>query len=78
VVAPGVMVAQLSGAVRTKVAVIEEKGKFFVKSPKELGGKVEAVPADTLTDCINYKTWEWNQELKGKKIAGKDYGEKKA
>lgn len=72
------MVAEMGGAVRAKVVVVKEKGKFFVKAPKELGGKVEAVPADTLTDCINYKTWEWNQELKGKKVAGKGDREKTA
>ncbi len=69
---PDVMVAQLDGAMECQVSVVKDKGKFFVKAPKELGGKVEAVLADTLTDCINYKTWEWNKELKAKKKAAKE------
>lgn len=60
------MVAQMGGAVSCEVAVVKANGKFFVKAPSELGGKVESVPADSLVDCINYKTWEWNQELKAK------------
>jgi hypothetical protein len=66
------MVAQLSGAMECEVAVVKDKGKFFVKAPKELGGKLEKVPADTLTDCINYKTWEWNKELMAKKKSAKE------
>ena len=65
------MIAQMGGAVKATVAVVKEKGKYFVKAPEALGGKVEQVAADTLTDCINYKTWEWNQELQGRRIAGK-------
>lgn len=78
-VAPDVMVAQLSGRVNARVAVVKEQGKFYVKAPKELGGngKVETVKAGSLTDCINYKTWEWNEELEGRKIAGKNGEEKK-
>lgn len=80
-VAPDVMVAEIGGRVNARVAVVKEHGKFYVKAPKELGGKVEAVKAGSLTDCINYKTWEWNEELEGRKIAGKASGkveEKKA
>lgn len=70
-VAPDVLVADLGGAVSARVAVVKEDGKFFVKTPKELGGKVEAVHAGSLTDCINYKAWEWNKELKAKEKAAK-------
>jgi hypothetical protein len=72
------MIAEIGGKVSARVAVVKEKGKFYVKAPKELGGKVEAVKAGSLTDCINYKTWEWNEELEGRKIAGKsEAGEEK-
>lgn len=78
-VAKDVLVADLGGAVSARVAVVKEDGKFFVKAPKEFGGKLEAVPADTLTDCINFKAWEWNKELKAKeKAAKKGDREKKA
>lgn len=70
-VAPDVLVADLGGALSVRVAVVKEKGKFFVKAPKELGGKLEAVPAGSLTDCINYKAWEWNKELKAKEKAAR-------
>lgn len=71
VVAPDVLVAEISGKVNAKVAVVREKGKYYVKAPAELGGKIEKVHAGSLTDCINYKTWEWNEELAGRKIPGK-------
>lgn len=71
------MVAEIGGKVNARVAVVQEKGKFYVKAPKELGGKLESVKAGSLTDCINYKTWEWNEELEGRKIAGKGEEKKK-
>lgn len=58
---PDVMVAKLSGSVNAKVAVVKVKGKFFFKGPKSLGGTCE-VPADHLTDAINYHVWELNQK----------------
>ena len=67
VVSPDILVADLGGAVHARVAVVKEKGKFFVKAPQELGGKLEQVPAASLTDCLNYKAWEWNKEIEGKK-----------
>lgn len=60
-----VMVAHLSGAVNAEIAVVKHGGSFFVKAPKELGG-LEKVKAESLTDCINFKAWEWNEELKKK------------
>lgn len=77
-ISPDVMVAKMGGAVSCEVAVTKLNGKFFVKAPAALGGKVEKVPADTLTDCINYKAWEWNQQLLAKKkLAVKEPGQEK-
>lgn len=59
---PDVMVAKLGGAVRTEVAVVKHKGKFFFKGPESLGG-LQEVPADSLTDCLNYKVWELGEKL---------------
>ena len=56
-----VLVARLTGAVNAKVAVVKHNGKFYFKGPKELGGITE-VPADYLTDAMNYKVWELNHE----------------
>jgi hypothetical protein len=68
-----VMVARLSGAVNAEVAVVKEGNKFFVKGPKELGGTVR-VPADSLTDCLNYHVWEQGEKIARKK--GQKTGEK--
>jgi len=62
-----ILVAHLSGAVNAKVAVTKEKGKYFFKAPQELGGKVCEVPADSLTDAVNYKVWELGADLAKKK-----------
>lgn len=70
---PDIMVARLSGAVNAKVAVVREKGKYFFKGPKELGGTCK-VPADSLTDCLNYKVWEIGEGIAAKK--GQKTGEK--
>lgn len=67
VLAPDVMVAKLSGKVNAKVAVVKVKNKFYFKGPKALGGICE-VPADHLTDAINYRVWELNNGI-GKKKA---------
>lgn len=69
VLAPDVMVAKLSGSVNAKVAVVQMKGRFYFKGPKALGGVCE-VPADHLTDAINYRVWELNHGIaKNKKKA---------
>jgi len=60
--APDVLVAKLGGAVRTEVAVVKHQGKFFFKGPENLGG-LQEVPADSLTDCLNYKVWELGEKL---------------
>jgi hypothetical protein len=70
---PDVLVARLSGAVSAKVAIVRDGNKFFFKGPKELGGTV-AVPADSLTDCLNYKVWEQGEKIARKK--GLQTGEK--
>jgi hypothetical protein len=67
VLAPDVLVAKLSGRVNAKVAVVQVKDKFYFKGPKALGGICE-VPADHLTDAINYRIWELNHGI-GKKKA---------
>jgi hypothetical protein len=59
---PDVLVAKLGGAVRTEVTVVKHQGKFFFKGPKQLGG-LQEVPADSLTDCLNYKVWELGEKI---------------
>lgn len=66
IVSPDVMVGKISGKVSGKVAVVKVKNKFYFKGPKALGGICE-VPADHLTDAMNYKVWELNSEMKRKK-----------
>ena len=63
---PDVLVAKLSGSVNAQVAIVKHQGKFYFKGPEKLGGLCE-VPADYLTDAINYKVWELNHELQMKK-----------
>jgi hypothetical protein len=63
--APDVLVARLSGRVNAKVAVVKIGRKFYFKGPKVMGGICE-VPAEYLTDALNYKVWESNHELKKK------------
>jgi len=60
--APDVLVAKLGGAVNAEVTVVKHKGKFFFKGPEKLGG-LEQVPADSLTDCLNYKVWELGEKI---------------
>lgn len=61
--APDILVAKLSGAVNATVAVVKERGKFFFKGP----GGIEVVPADSLTDAVNYKAWELGEAVAAKK-----------
>ncbi len=68
---PDIMVAKLSGAVNARVAVIKEGNKYFFKDG--LGG-ISKVPADSLTDCLNYKVWEIGESIAKKK--GVKTGEK--
>lgn len=66
-----ILTAKLSGAVNAEVSVIRDGNKYFFKAPKELGGLSE-VPADSLTDCLNYKVWEMGTKVtkkQGKKPA---------
>ncbi len=67
---PDIMVARLSGAVNAKVAVIKEGNKYFFKGPDG----ISKVPADSLTDCLNYKVWEIGESIAKKK--GVKTGEK--
>lgn len=59
---PDVLVAKLGGAVHTEVTVVKLKNKFYFKGPKSLGG-LQEVPADSLTDCLNYKVWELGEKM---------------
>lgn len=63
ILSPDVMVARLSGKVNTQVAVVKHRGKFYFDAPKELGG-MTVVPADYLTDAVNYRVWELNEKMK--------------
>ena len=65
--APDVLVARLSGAARCEVAAVREGQRFFLVAPKRLGGTQE-IPADSLTDCMNYGVGELGKRLgrKGK------------
>lgn len=45
--------AKLSGAANSKVAAVRKGKKYYFVAPKKLGG-VQEVPADSLTDCLNY------------------------
>lgn len=62
-----VMVAKLGGSTQATVAAVRHKGKFHFVAPKELGGVVQDVPADTLTDCMNWSVTVLGEELKGQK-----------
>lgn len=66
ILSPDVMVAKLGGAVNAKVAIVKHEGKFYFKGPAALGGITE-VPADYLTDAVNYKVWELNHQMTKKK-----------
>lgn len=70
--APDVLVAKLGGAVRTEVTVVKHNNKYFFKGPKSLGG-LQEVPADSLTDCLNYKVWELGEKMA--KLKGVKTGE---
>lgn len=66
VLSPDVLVARLGGAVRAEVAVVQVKKKFYLKAPEKLGG-VKEIPADHLTDGVNFAVWEMNEALKKSK-----------
>ncbi len=59
-----VMVAKLCGASEVTVAAVRHKGKFHFVAPESLGGPVQDVPADTLTDCMNWSVTVLGEELK--------------
>lgn len=62
-----VLVANLSGPVKAKVASIRSNGKYYVVAPESLGGTRE-VPADSLTDSLHAAVWSMGKELKNGKI----------
>lgn len=70
-----ILVARLSGAVNAEVRVVKTNGKYFFDAPKSLGGR-QAVPADSLTDAVNYKAWELGDQISRKK--GLKTGEKRS
>lgn len=61
--APDVLVARLGGAVRAEVAVVKNDDDFYFVAPKRLGG-IQKIPADSLTDCLNYSVWELNDKVR--------------
>lgn len=61
-----IMVAKLSGAVNAEVRVVKSNGKYVFDAPEALGGR-KRVPADSLTDAMNYKVWELGHEISVKK-----------
>jgi hypothetical protein len=68
-----VMTARLSGAVRAEAAAVRHKGEYYFVAPERLGG-TRKVPADSLTDCMNYSVWELNEEMKRAKKKKKEAG----
>lgn len=73
-----VLVANIGGAVKTKIATIRDRGKYYVVAPEKLGG-IREVPADSLTDCLHASVWSLGQEIKkgkllseGKKLSRKE------
>ncbi len=73
-----VLVANVTGAVKAKIATVRHKGKYFVVAPEKLGG-IREVPADSLTDCLHASVWSLGQEIKkgkllseGKKLSRKE------
>lgn len=61
--APDVLVARLGGAVHAQVAVVRHKGEHYFVAPEKLGG-VQEVPADSLTDCLNWSVWDLNEKIR--------------
>lgn len=49
-----VMLAKLGGVTDATVAAVKHRGKFHFVAPAELGGVIQGVPADSLTDCMNW------------------------
>lgn len=62
---PDILVAKLSGAVSGEVRIIKAAGKYVYDAPEALGGR-KRVPADSLTDAVNYKVWELGHEIEKK------------
>lgn len=58
-----VLVGRLTGSVRCKVASVKKGEKYFMVAPEKLGGTQE-IPADSLTDCMNFGVWMMGEELK--------------
>lgn len=48
------MLAKLGGVTDATVAAVKHRGKFHFVAPAELGGVIQGVPADSLTDCMNW------------------------
>jgi hypothetical protein len=53
---PDVLVARLCGSVRTEVATVRSRGRYYFVAPRRLGG-VREVPADSLTDALHAAVW---------------------
>lgn len=65
------LVADVSGKAKGSVAVLRKRGKYFYVAPKALGGSHE-VPADSLTDAVN-----WSVKVAGRQLARKARRKKK-
>lgn len=59
---PDVLVARLSGAVRTEVATVRCGKRMFFCAPERLGG-VREVPAWSLTEGLHAAIWDLNDRL---------------
>jgi len=75
VVHKDLLVAKLSGAANTTVAAVKKGKKYFFVAPKSLGGTRE-VPADSLTDCMNYSVRTLSEIKKALKKKSKAGGKK--
>jgi hypothetical protein len=65
VVSRDMLVARLSGSVKGTMVVVRKGEDFFVARPQELGGRVEKVAADSLTDCLHQAVSTWNDKVVG-------------
>jgi hypothetical protein len=59
---PDVLVARLGGTIRADVAVVKTGEKYHFVAPEKFGG-VQEVPADCLTDCLNWSVYELNEKI---------------
>lgn len=59
-----VLAARLSGAEDCTILAVRHKRQFHLVAPERLGGFVDDVPADSLTDCVNWSVSVLGEELK--------------